>query len=122
MKILRLHLGRVALDKGEGFVKGRDILSGVCDTACAPEKAENQDSGNLTLNHPAVGGSFALSSGVVPPTIDTASTATMILPCEHPAAGPVRKGKTVFLFSKARERRLRHRPVWMRERPINIAV
>ncbi len=24
---------RVALDKGEGFVKGRDILSSVCDTA-----------------------------------------------------------------------------------------
>jgi len=35
----------VPVDKGEGFVKGRDILSGVCDTACVPEKAEDQDSG-----------------------------------------------------------------------------
>jgi len=53
-------LKRVALDKGEGFVKDRDILSGVCDTACEPEKGEDQDPGNLTLNHPAVGGSCYL--------------------------------------------------------------
>ncbi len=42
--------------------------------------------------------------------------------CEHPAAGPVRKWKTVFRFSKARERRLLHGSVWMRGRPINFPV
>ena len=36
----------------------------------------------------------------------------MILPCEHPAAGPVRKWKTLRAFSKAGlARRLVHRPV-----------
>jgi hypothetical protein len=36
----------------------------------------------------------------------------MILPCEHPAAGPVRKWKTLRAFSKpGLARRLVHRPV-----------
>src|SRR5438105_8337765 len=40
-------------------------------------EVEDQDSGNLTLNHSTV--------ELVPPTIDSAQTATMILLCEHPA-------------------------------------
>jgi hypothetical protein len=34
----------------------------------------------------------------------------------------VRKWKTVFSFSKARQRRLLHGSVWMRERPISFPV
>ncbi len=58
-------------------------------------EVEDQDSGNLTLNH--------FRWKIVPPTIDTAPTSTMILLCEHPAvvAGPVRKWKTVFVFQGA---------------------
>ena len=43
-------------------------------------EVEDQDSGNLTLNH--------LSVELVPPTIDSVETSTMILLCEHPR--PVR--------------------------------
>lgn len=35
----------LALDKSEGVVKDKNVLSGVCDTACSPEKVEDQDSG-----------------------------------------------------------------------------
>jgi len=57
------------------------------------------------------------SKKIVPPTIDTAETATMILLCEHPAAaGVVGKWETFFRFP------LFHYPRGMRERPINPAV
>jgi hypothetical protein len=45
--------GLVALDKGEGFVKDRNFLSGVCDTAWLPERLRTKTLG-ITLNHPAV--------------------------------------------------------------------
>jgi hypothetical protein len=35
----------LAVDKSEGVVKDKNVLSGVCDTACSPEKVEDQDSG-----------------------------------------------------------------------------
>jgi len=35
----------MAVDKSEGVVKDKNVLSGVCDTACSPEKVEDQDSG-----------------------------------------------------------------------------
>jgi len=45
-------------------------------TAGVAEGLRDPDAGNSTLNHPAV----------VPPTIDSATTAAMILLCGHPAA------------------------------------
>jgi len=53
----------VPLDKSEGSVKGIVILGGVQAPLGLPEKVEDQDSGNLTLNH------FAVELG--PPTIDS---------------------------------------------------
>jgi hypothetical protein len=35
----------MAVDKSEGVVKDKNVLSGVGDTACSPEKVEDQDSG-----------------------------------------------------------------------------
>ncbi len=35
----------LAVDKSEGVVKDKNVLSGVCDTACSPEKVEDQDPG-----------------------------------------------------------------------------
>jgi hypothetical protein len=47
-------------------------------------EVEDQDSGNLTLNH--------FSGGtVVPPTIDSALTSAMILLCEHPVSTGMRE-------------------------------
>ena len=60
-------------------------------------EVEDQGSGNLTLNHPAVKDRLKT---IVPPTIDSAPTSTRILLCEHPAAGPVRKWKTSFCFPR----------------------
>jgi hypothetical protein len=40
----------VPLDKSEGFVKSTLLPSGFV-TAFSPERVEDQDSGNLTLNH-----------------------------------------------------------------------
>ena len=56
---------RVPLDKSEGSVKDKDILSVFFAPFALPERFEDQDSGNLTLNH------FSAEL-VVPPTIDTA--------------------------------------------------
>ena len=78
------------LDKNEGGVKGKLLPAAFLAPLFLPERVEDQGSGNLTLNHYAV--------ELVPPTIDSAQTATMILLCEHPA------------------------PCGMRERPINSAV
>jgi hypothetical protein len=55
----------VPLDKSEGSVKDKDILSVFFAPFALPERFEDQDSGNLTLNH------FSAEL-VVPPTIDTA--------------------------------------------------
>jgi hypothetical protein len=49
---------RVALDKSEGVVKDTRMQSGVGASQRVPEKVEDQDSGNLTLNHSAVDLSF----------------------------------------------------------------
>ena len=46
--------GRVALDKSEGVVEDTRLQSGVGASQRVPEKVEDQDSGNLTLNHSAV--------------------------------------------------------------------
>ena len=35
----------MAADKGESFVKDRNVLPGVCDTACWPEEVEDHDPG-----------------------------------------------------------------------------
>ena len=35
----------LAFDKSEGVVKDKNVLSGVCDTACSPEKVEDRDLG-----------------------------------------------------------------------------
>jgi hypothetical protein len=35
----------MAVDKSEGCVKDKDVLRGVCDTACQPEQVEDQDPG-----------------------------------------------------------------------------
>src|SRR5215469_11413197 len=35
----------LAVDKSEGVVKDKNVLFGVCDTACSPEKVEDQDPG-----------------------------------------------------------------------------
>jgi len=67
----------VPLDKSEGGVKDKNILTGVFGTASFAREVEDQDSGNLTLNH--------LRQNVVPPTIDSTSSSAMILLCEHPA-------------------------------------
>ena len=40
-----LRWQQMAVDKSEGVVKDKNVLSGVCDTACSPEKVEDQDSG-----------------------------------------------------------------------------
>jgi hypothetical protein len=81
----------VALDKSEGSVKDIVVLCSAWGTAGFAREVEDQDSGNLTLNHSAV-------EPFVPPTIDSVTTATMILLCEHPAS------------------------CGMRERPINVTV
>jgi len=61
---------RLPLDKNEGAVKDKDILSSAGHRFFARE-AEDRDSGNenLTLNHPPV---EARSKKIVPPTIDSA--------------------------------------------------
>jgi hypothetical protein len=83
-------LCRVPLDKSEGSVKAK-ISSAVREHRLFARGFEDQDSGNLTLNHSAV-------EPFVPPTIDSATTSTMILLCEHPVC------------------------YGMRERPINVSV
>ena len=60
-------------------------------TACLSREVEDQSSGRFTL-HRQMAGNYA------PPTIDTATTSTMMLPCGHPAY------------------------CWMRERPFNPSV
>ena len=43
----------VPLDKSEGGVKDKNILAGVFGTRFFAREFEDQDSGNLTLNHSA---------------------------------------------------------------------
>jgi hypothetical protein len=62
---VHLLIGRVPLDKSEGSVKDKDILCRAEAPLSLPERFEDQDSGNLTLNH------FSAEL-VVPPTIDSA--------------------------------------------------
>ena len=54
---------RMPLDKNEGAVKDKDVRSGA-EHRCFAREVEDQDSGNLTLNH--------LPRKIVPPTIDSA--------------------------------------------------
>src|SRR5215813_7261758 len=60
----------LAVDKSEGCVKDKSVLSGVCDTACSPEKVEDQAPGISRFNHHS-------EERIAPPTIDTA------LNCDH---------------------------------------
>jgi len=102
------------IDKNEGVVKARFSLAVrkhrlVCRQSYSlrTKALETSLADHLPVDH------------LVPPTIDTAFDFSHDSSCEHPAAGPVRKWKTAFSFSKARTlRRLLHGPVWMRERPI----
>jgi hypothetical protein len=48
----------VPLDKNEGGVKDKDFLGGAMSTAFLAREVEDQDSGNLTLNHSAAEPSF----------------------------------------------------------------
>ncbi|HYG33157.1 MAG TPA: hypothetical protein VEC99_00135, partial [Clostridia bacterium] len=51
-------LGWPSIDKGEGFVKDRVILSGVCDTAWLPEEeVDDQDPGHPRVGRVSAGGS-----------------------------------------------------------------
>jgi hypothetical protein len=59
----------VALDKSEGGVKDKLLLSVFFAPLLSPERVEDQDSGILTLNHPAM---EDRSIKIVPPTIDSA--------------------------------------------------
>src|SRR6266496_1597938 len=69
-------------DKSEGYVKTK-VSHTVPGTAfCRQRKVEDQGSGNLT---PITCGGD-LFPKIVPPTIDSATTATMILLCEHPVS------------------------------------
>src|SRR5208337_2888865 len=83
---------RVPLDKREGSVKGVIVLCSAEAPVFLPERLRTK--------------ALEISRGIisrwkiVPPTIDSACTSTMILLCEHPAAGPVRKWKTVFCFPR----------------------
>jgi len=56
-----------------------------------------------------------------PPSIYAAVTSTMMLLANIQPPDRCGSGKR-FLFSKARQRRLLHGSVWMRERPINFPV
>jgi hypothetical protein len=73
----QILLYRVPLDKSEGSVKGTLLLSGAMSTAGLPEKVEDQG--------PGISRSIIFRWNVVPPTIDSVTTSTMILLCEHPA-------------------------------------
>src|SRR5207244_7123188 len=74
---LSVDKGGPALDKSEGVVKDEDLLCSA-GTAFFAREVEDQDSGNLTLNHISVEDRFHQPS--IRP-----STSTMILLCEHPA-------------------------------------
>jgi hypothetical protein len=52
VKIRAAARKRVPLDKSEGAVKDKDLPS-VFLTVCFAREVEDQDSGNLTLNHSA---------------------------------------------------------------------
>jgi hypothetical protein len=73
----------VPIDKSEGSVKGIVSPGRRVSAAWFAREVEDQSSGNLTLNH--------FSVELVPPTIDSAETSTMILLCEHPASCGMRE-------------------------------
>ena len=60
---------RVPLDKSEVAVKSKSCPGRCASTAWFAREVEDQDSGNLTLNHPSV---VDLLPKIVPPTIDSA--------------------------------------------------
>jgi hypothetical protein len=55
--------GRVAIDKTEGVVKAESSCA-VFLAPCRSQRVEDQNTGNLTLNHPSV-------KQIVSPTADT---------------------------------------------------
>jgi hypothetical protein len=69
-----LNYTRVPLDKSEGVVKAQNSPA-VFSTACVSEVLEDRSSETLTVNQL----SAERSQQIVPPTIDTAKTAAMIL-------------------------------------------
>jgi len=84
----------VPLDKSEGSVKGKNILGSAEAPLALPER--------LRTKALEISRGITYRWKIVPPTIDSARTSTMILLCEHPAAavaGAVGKWKTAFLFS-----------------------
>ncbi len=103
---------RLPLDKNEGGVKDKDVLSSAGHRFFARE-VEDQNSGNENLTLITRGGRSFHQPSIRP------RTSTMILLCEHPAvvAGPVRKWETSLPFST-----FAPALYGMRERPINPAV
>jgi hypothetical protein len=79
---------RVALDKSEGVVKGRLFLGSAGAPLGLPE-VEDQDSPSQSAKTAPTGNPWRshteslLAVELVPPTIDSATTSTMILLCEH---------------------------------------
>jgi hypothetical protein len=100
----------VPLDKEKGFVKGKDILSGAEHRLLSTSESVGPRLWDITAESLLVDRS----------TIDTTETTIMILLYGHPAAESVRKWETPRCFPR-RLRRLLHRPVWMREHPINVS-
>src|ERR1700733_2321100 len=77
----RLKLAGVPIDENEGVVKRHLFAAMLCSTAWISEKVEDRSSESLAVNQ---------FSAVVPPTIDSVSTSTMILLCE-PRSKPGRE-------------------------------
>ena len=75
------------LDKSEGSVKDK-LLPRCFEHRCLAREVEDQGSGNLTL--------ITSRWNIVPPTIDSATTSTMILLCEHPAPRGMRERPISF--------------------------
>ena len=104
----------IAVDKGEGLVKGRIILP----VFVTPRVGQRRLRTKTLVSH----AESPLGERIAPPTIDTAPY------CGHDSSmrtSSRRAGaevENVCLFSKVRKRRLLHGPVWMRECPISFSV
>jgi len=103
----------MAIDKNEGIVKRQFFRRCVSTAGVEPElRLEDQDSGTSLADH------FRWNFSFHQPSIrpfDCSHDSSMRTPSRRAGA---EVEKQFYRFSEARERRLLHRPVWMRERPI----